>query len=146
MLQRGGICDIRCQAFWTSVIKNEEAMRRKWYNKNKDLLLENFKLEDQKLQELKQQLSSKKSSSKKSFDKKKKQVRKILSLFYKKKKFILFFLFQIKRKAIKSDGSQQEKDTINYSFMKPIDLKVKNILYESGVESYAAANNYLRER
>lgn len=30
--------------------------------------------------------------------------------------------------------------------MKPVDFRVKNILYESGVESYAASNNYLRER
>lgn len=74
MLQRGGVCDIRCQAFWTSVIKNEEDMRRRWYNKNQDLLLENFKLEDKKLQELKQQ--SKKGSSKEHFEKKKKTDKK----------------------------------------------------------------------
>ena len=41
-MSRGGICDSRCQAFYTAMIEKEESMRMRWFVKNQQKLLEHL--------------------------------------------------------------------------------------------------------
>ena len=88
MALSGGVCDTRCQAFFTSVIEKENAMRRKWFLQNEEKLVKNLE-EDSKLSQKVEDLKSLSKESKKSKKREtsreeiKKQVRfKIFSIFF----------------------------------------------------------------
>lgn len=42
-MSRGGICDTRCQSFYTDMIKKEESVRIRWFLKNQQKLLDRLK-------------------------------------------------------------------------------------------------------
>ena len=97
----GGVCDTRCQNFFTTIIKNEDKARLRWFIKHRDQLLKN--LENPKLiEKIKRDFSPEKKS------KKSKQIReeklkhvciKVFFLYFRSdQNLIFYFCFRINYK------------------------------------------------
>ncbi|XP_076681711.1 uncharacterized protein LOC143375933 [Andrena cerasifolii] len=118
-MSRGGICDSRCQAFYTAMIEKEESMRMRWFVKNKQKLLEH--------------LEKTKPAKKIELPPIRERERKEPSVDI------------IRLKPLPNWRPMEPDGSININIMKPIDPKVRAILYENEA-TFIAAENYLRER
>ncbi|XP_033220055.1 uncharacterized protein LOC117174796 [Belonocnema kinseyi] len=129
MASSGGACDTRCQAFFTSVIKKENAARMKWFIKYQDRLLKD--LEDPKLAHKAEDLKSLSARTKKTKKRQEKKTRVNL---------------KEERKTSTALRPEENVDLLEIRIMRPLDSKMKNILCASGVETFTAASQYLKER
>ncbi|XP_043514582.1 protein ATP6V1FNB-like [Frieseomelitta varia] len=107
---RGGICDARCQAFYTAMIQKEENTRIRWFLKNQQKLLDHL----EKTKEIK------------------------LPPKHIPKKQPIMDIIRLKPlpnwRPLECDGS------INMNIMKPIDPQVRAILYEDAPSFINAEN------
>ncbi|EZA53184.1 hypothetical protein X777_06263 [Ooceraea biroi] len=111
------VCDARCQLFHTEMIRNENALRMKWFLKNQQRLIENLK--EPKLI---------------------KRARNVIADSEKRMKAC------VKRKPLPPWRPLKSDGTINIDVMKPVDPNVKALVYEKNVPTFIATNNYLTER
>ncbi|XP_076396535.1 uncharacterized protein LOC100879851 [Megachile rotundata] len=106
----GGICDARCQAFWTTMIRREEAMRIRWFLKNQQKLL--ARLEKSKQISMSPTREADKPQS----------------------------VDTIRLKPLPNWRPMEPDGSINMNIMKPIDPEVRAILYENTPSFIAAEN------
>ncbi|XP_072759304.1 protein SPMIP1 [Anoplolepis gracilipes] len=117
----GNVCDARCQLYHTEMIRKENAIRMKWFLKNQRLISH---LKEPKFT---------------------KRAREIISESEKRAKIRVDKPI-VQRKPLPLWRPPPSDDSINIDTMKPIDPDVRNMLYEKGVPTFLATDNYLIER
>ncbi|KAK0183361.1 hypothetical protein PV327_001410 [Microctonus hyperodae] len=122
MMRKTQAWDINNQKILIEAINNENTLRRKWFEKNRERLLKNLQADSSEL------------------------VKKKLKRLQEQRAH-----WEIKEPIITQEQLPQlsyshESKNIITDYMRPVDEKVLAILYEKDVRSHEARKNYLRER
>ncbi|XP_076220853.1 uncharacterized protein LOC143174235 [Nomia melanderi] len=112
-----GICDARCQAFHVAMVKREEAGRIKWFLNNQRKLLDRLKITE--------------------------PVGKIEPPTFGIEKQTSTSIIHLK--PLPNWRPFEPDASINMNIMKPIDPRIRTILYQDS-PSFITAENYFNER
>ncbi|KAL6262595.1 hypothetical protein P5V15_005389 [Pogonomyrmex californicus] len=118
----GDVCDARCQLFHKEIIRNENAIRMKWFLKNQQRLID--RLKEPKFM---------------------KRAREIIAES-EKRKMLRVDIPIVQPKPLPPWRPPRSDGSINIDIMKPVEPHVRAILYEKGIPTFIATNNYLTER
>ncbi|KAK0084726.1 hypothetical protein PV325_006535 [Microctonus aethiopoides] len=122
MIRKTQAWDINNQNILIEAINNENTIRRKWFEKNRERLLNNLQADNSEL-----------------VKKKLKRLREQRAHWEIKEPIIT------QKESLQRSHSHESQNIVT-DYMRPVDEKVLAILYAKDVTSHEARKNYLRER